>query len=181
MLPLPVVFEKSALIPLATLPPPVVFNLSASYPVAKLELAGCDVAPQKCYIDDIESWSTNEVTVNWNSALVWVSAFAADVANNGTVENPDPTPTPTPSTGADGVTVNCDSEWTLVDAVLIKQYDALIISGSNDCAVPTSNKAVYLPECDINGDGLCGFVDSVILQQCNAGVVNSLCSGLQVK
>jgi endoglucanase len=31
--------------------------------------------PQKCYVDHIESWSTNEVTINWNAALAWVAAF----------------------------------------------------------------------------------------------------------
>jgi endoglucanase len=34
--------------------------------------------PQFCYLDDIESWSTNEVAINWNSALSWVASFAAD-------------------------------------------------------------------------------------------------------
>jgi endoglucanase len=37
---------------------------------------GC--AAQQCYLDDIQSYSTNEMTVNWNSALVWVSAFVDD-------------------------------------------------------------------------------------------------------
>nr|AFG25775.1 cellulase [uncultured organism] len=31
--------------------------------------------PAKRYIDDIESYSTNEVTINWNAPLVWVSAY----------------------------------------------------------------------------------------------------------
>lgn len=35
-------------------------------------------APQRCYIDDIQSWSTNEITVNWNSVLSWVASFVAD-------------------------------------------------------------------------------------------------------
>src|SRR5690606_4838941 len=34
---------------------------------------GC--APQLCYVDDIQSWSTNEITINWNSALSWVASF----------------------------------------------------------------------------------------------------------
>ena len=38
--------------------------------------AGC--APQQCYLDDIQSYSTNEMTVNWNSALAWVASFADD-------------------------------------------------------------------------------------------------------
>ncbi|WP_051325438.1 glycoside hydrolase family 9 protein [Glycomyces tenuis] len=44
--------------------------------VAQEHLAGC--AGPKCYIDDIESWSTNEVTINWNAPLAWISAFLAD-------------------------------------------------------------------------------------------------------
>lgn len=34
-----------------------------------------DCAPQFCYVDDIQSWSTNEITINWNSALGWVTTF----------------------------------------------------------------------------------------------------------
>ncbi|MEU9214028.1 glycoside hydrolase family 9 protein [Streptomyces sp. NPDC048415] len=47
-------------------------------PVAQQNLVGC--APATCYIDDIYSYSTNEVAINWNSALAWVAAFAADSA-----------------------------------------------------------------------------------------------------
>lgn len=45
-------------------------------PVAQSKLQGC--AAHKCYIDHIESYSTNEVAINWNSALAWVSAWLAD-------------------------------------------------------------------------------------------------------
>ncbi|GAB3448764.1 cellulase [Streptomonospora sediminis] len=45
-------------------------------PVAQDKLAGC--APQFCYIDDIESYSTNELTINWNAPLAIVSSFIAD-------------------------------------------------------------------------------------------------------
>ncbi|HEX2733086.1 MAG TPA: glycoside hydrolase family 9 protein [Polyangiaceae bacterium] len=36
-------------------------------------LAGCK--PQKCYIDNIEAWSANEITINWNTPLAWVAAY----------------------------------------------------------------------------------------------------------
>jgi endoglucanase len=39
-------------------------------------LEGC--VGQFCYVDDIQSFSTNEVAINWNSALAWVSSFLAD-------------------------------------------------------------------------------------------------------
>jgi endoglucanase len=54
-------------------------NSSIQDPVAQQKLQGC--APQFCYIDDIESWSTNELTINWNSPLSWIAAFVADQDN----------------------------------------------------------------------------------------------------
>jgi endoglucanase len=36
-------------------------------------LQGCK--PQKCFLDNIEAWSANEITINWNSPLAWVAAF----------------------------------------------------------------------------------------------------------
>ncbi len=38
--------------------------------------AGC--APSACYIDEIGAWSTNEVAINWQSAISWVASFLAD-------------------------------------------------------------------------------------------------------
>jgi endoglucanase len=36
-------------------------------------LGGCP--PQKCFIDNGEAWSANEVTINWNAPLFWVAAY----------------------------------------------------------------------------------------------------------
>lgn len=36
-------------------------------------LAGC--APQRCFLDHIEAWSANEITINWNAPLAWLAAF----------------------------------------------------------------------------------------------------------
>ena len=44
-------------------------------------LQGC--APQKCYADNIEAWSANEVAVNWNAPLAWVTAFLDEKAGTG--------------------------------------------------------------------------------------------------
>ncbi|MCU7726131.1 glycoside hydrolase family 9 protein [Actinoplanes sp. KI2] len=51
-------------------------NSSIQDPYAQSKLTGC--VAQFCYIDDIQSWSTNEEAINWNAALSWVSAFVAD-------------------------------------------------------------------------------------------------------
>jgi len=50
-------------------------NGSPADPPADDVLAGC--VGQLCYVDDCNSYSTNEVAVNWNSALAWVAAWAA--------------------------------------------------------------------------------------------------------
>lgn len=39
----------------------------------KSGLLGCK--PQKCFLDHIEAWSVNEVTINWNAPFAWVLAF----------------------------------------------------------------------------------------------------------
>ena len=52
-------------------------NTGLEDPVAAARLQGC--AAQKCFVDDIDSWSTNEITINWNAPLVWVAAFLDSV------------------------------------------------------------------------------------------------------
>jgi endoglucanase len=36
-------------------------------------LKGCK--PQKCFVDHIEAWSANEITINWNAPLAWAAAY----------------------------------------------------------------------------------------------------------
>jgi endoglucanase len=33
---------------------------------------------QRCFVDSIEAWSTNEVTINWNAPLAWIVEFLQD-------------------------------------------------------------------------------------------------------
>ena len=67
-------------------------NRGLQDPVAQQELAGC--ADQRCYLDDIESWSTNEITINWNASLVWVSSFLADQTQLDAVASVTPSSAP---------------------------------------------------------------------------------------
>ena len=53
-------------------------NSSIQDPVAQRLFAQAGCAPQTCYIDDIESWSTNEITINWNAALAQLASYLAD-------------------------------------------------------------------------------------------------------
>jgi endoglucanase len=51
-------------------------NSGLQDPLSARRLAGC--APQFCYLDDINSYATNELAINWNSALSWVSSYLAN-------------------------------------------------------------------------------------------------------
>jgi len=41
--------------------------------VKAMGIAGCP--PQKCYADHGEAWSVNEVAINWNAPLVWITSY----------------------------------------------------------------------------------------------------------
>ena len=67
-------------------------NSSLQDPYAQPRLSGCK--PQKCYVDHIEAWSVNEITINWNAPLAWVASFLDEQGGSAPV-----TPTSTPTTG----------------------------------------------------------------------------------
>ena len=54
-------------------------NSSIQDPLASVILDGCEAA--KCFVDNIESWSTNEITINWNAPFAWATAFLDENAN----------------------------------------------------------------------------------------------------
>ncbi len=62
-------------------------------------------ASQRCYVDSIEAWSTNEVTINWNSPFAWVVSFMQDEAAkaDGEIE-----PTTKPTTPSDDPTTSTE-------------------------------------------------------------------------
>ncbi len=55
-------------------------NEAPSDPTA-LENADLDAGPARRYVDLRGSWSTNEVTINWNAPLTWVSAYLNEQYN----------------------------------------------------------------------------------------------------
>ena len=56
----------------------VFLEVRSDNPVAQALFNRQGCAAQLCYVDDIESWSTNEITINWNAALVQYAAWLAD-------------------------------------------------------------------------------------------------------
>ena len=112
------------------------------------------VPAQKCFVDSIEAWSVNEVTINWNAPFAWAISFLDDEAAEAPKPGEDPTK---PSTGdilwGDA---NCDGKVDLSDAVMILQSisnpDKYGVNGSSDSHITAQgvlNGDVYA-----NGTGL---------------------------
>ncbi len=66
---------------------------------------GHDCAPQLCYVDDIEAWSVNELTINWNAPMSWVASFVADLGVSGVPTAPVVTKHPSDVSAKKGTSV----------------------------------------------------------------------------
>jgi len=102
-------------------PPPGVIaggpNSDPNDPTAQTAgLKGC--ASSRCYIDAIGSWTTNEVTINWNAPLAWVVAFM-DQKNNTALATVEATPTSAPSGTANTDAAASPIYWLVVGGVII--------------------------------------------------------------
>ena len=76
--------------------------------------------PAKCFIDNAESYSTNEITIYWNSPLTYLLTNTDPSVYGGELVI-DPTE---PSTGNDGIVwgdANCDGEIDMSDVVIVMQ------------------------------------------------------------
>lgn len=84
---------------------------------------------QRCFVDSIEAWSTNEVTINWNSPLAWIASFMQDEAAKADPDNQGEDKTTKPTTSdnegdKDKILwgdANVDNSVNVSDAVLIMQ------------------------------------------------------------
>lgn len=85
--------------------------------LASAQLNGCQIRPATCFMDNINSWSTNEITINWNSAFAWVMAFYHDYGRENQVVNNPPTAS---------FTVNNNTQLTMITTLQVNA------SGSSD-------------------------------------------------
>ncbi|WP_326958841.1 glycoside hydrolase family 9 protein [Amycolatopsis sp. NBC_01286] len=103
-------------------------NSGLQDPTAARLLAGC--APQRCFVDDIQAYSVNEVAINWNSALAWLAGWTAEKSSS-TVDTTAPTAPGTPVVSAvssGGATLT----WTAAadPESGVKSYDVVRVTGS---------------------------------------------------
>ena len=131
-----------------------------------------DQPAAKCYVDNSESYSTNEITIYWNSPLTYLLSLTEN--SSSSVQQPEVTTTTTAVTTAETTAtttvtsgnaaekatlygdVNCDGSIDMSDAVLIMQSlanpDKYGINGSDERHITTQG----LANADVNetGDGV---------------------------
>jgi endoglucanase len=107
---------------------------------------------QRCFVDSIEAWSTNEVTINWNAPLAWIVEFLQDKDEKYDIPNPgeqhtDKTTTTTQK--SDTVTTTTSSEKS--------NTTTTTKNGSGDAKVTLWG--------DANCDGTVNLADAVLVMQ----------------
>jgi endoglucanase len=93
----------------------------------------------KCFMDNIESWSTNEITINWNAPFAWITSYMDD---NGKQSGPSGT------TGD----INSDGEVDIFDYIALQK---LILSGEDVSKI----------NADFNSDGKVNTADLLALRK----------------
>jgi endoglucanase len=61
------------------------------------------LAPSRRYVDDIGSYSTNEVTINWNAPLAWVVTYLEETSDIGGAESDQPSASDTDESQVSGI------------------------------------------------------------------------------
>lgn len=103
----------------------------------------------KCYIDEIDSWSTNEITINWNSALSWVVAYLGEKDGETVVEPPD------------GLIGDVDGDGT------VNIIDAMLIARCSVGLVPCADIEIA----DFDCSGTIDIVDALMVARYSVGLV----------
>lgn len=60
-------------------------NSGLQDPVASARLTKCVARPATCWLDDINAYSVNEITINWNAPLAWLLDFQSDLGSRKAV------------------------------------------------------------------------------------------------
>ncbi|MBR4100451.1 MAG: glycoside hydrolase family 9 protein [Oscillospiraceae bacterium] len=130
-----------------------------------------ELAPMLCYYDQVDAWSVNEITINWNSPLAWVASFMAD---EGDVEE-EPTTKPTePDTGDEPTEdepgdvlygdADCNGEVDILDVIVLNRN----ILGAGSLTKQGQKNA------DVNEDGKPGSDDALAILKYVVKVIDKL-------
>ena len=122
--------------------------------------AYCADAPAaKCYIDNSESYSTNEITIYWNSPLTYL--ISATKTASSVIVDP---------TGSDDILwgdANCDGQVNMADAVFVMQCV------SNPDKYKLTSKGEKNADVNENGNGITNK-DALAIQKYKLNLISAL-------
>ncbi len=143
-----------------------------------------EIAPMACYLDNVEAWSVNECTINWNSPLCWVVSFIDDEAPNIPDRDGSST-TPVTTAPSDDTTTTTDADSTTTadpDSTTTADPDntTTVDPDSTTTADPDSTTTTVSGTVDPNGgllgdvnlDGNVNMSDSVLLNKYTVNAVD---------
>jgi endoglucanase len=120
---------------------------------------------QRCYVDSIEAWSTNEVTINWNAPLAWIASFLEDDGNApggdpktvtskdpAATKTPDPTKPADPTTPATDATKPADDPTTPTSAPTTGLLGDVDLSGTIDVTDLSTLSLSLVDKKELKGD-----------------------------
>ena len=111
-----------------------------------------DMSAAKCFMDNIESWSTNEITINWNAPFAWITSYMDDHTEDYGKGDPiDPIDPEQPTLLGD---VNKDGKVTIKDYVKLQKY----VMNPSAVEINTANA-------DMNKDGKINVTDVMLLKK----------------
>lgn len=143
-----------------------------------------EVAPMVCYLDNVEAWSVNECTINWNSPLVWIASFLEDEAplvdseQTTTTKQTTTTTTTSKTTTTSGSTtqrvpgevligdVNLDGTVSLIDLVYLNKG----LAGS----ITLNDQQKANADCVADGEGAITAADATALMKYIIESIDSL-------
>lgn len=124
-------------------------------------------APAKCWVDNSESYSTNEITIYWNSPLTYLITLTGDTSANNNQGTTNPTNPSNPNGDVLYGDANCDGDVNIADAT------AIIQALGNKDKYGLSDKGKVNGDCYNVGDGVTGM-DALAIQMLEAKMIDSL-------
>ena len=134
-----------------------------------------ELAPMKCYYDNCDAWSVNEITINWNFPVVWISSFLEDnyKGDGKTPEvKPDDPQTETPTSAPEQGESGDPSKVLWGDADLSDAVDIMDVIRVNKVLVGAAKlEGQGLLNADVNVSGDIDSSDSLNVLKLALGVL----------
>ena len=122
--------------------------------------AYCKTSPAaKCYIDNAESYSTNEITIYWNSPLVYLLAVTEAAKNQEPQQSTESTTTTTETTTATETTASTSDSTASQSSETTTETTA----SSTESTASSQNPNPNLNYGDVNESGVVDISDAVLL------------------